>query len=272
MKRVIIMGATSGIGLKVAERLAQKGHRVGVAGRKTGILKKLKKDYPDAIEWEAIDITDDNAPKKLHDLIKRLGGMDTYFHISGVGFENGNLEPARDLDTVKTNVGGFVRMIDCAFAYFRDHRQPGHIAAVTSVAGSRGIAQLAAYSASKRFGQTYLEALDQLSRNQRLNIKFTDIRPGWIRTPLLNPTQDYPMTMTLDYATPRILAALCRPFRINYVDWRWALTATAMKLVPSCLWVRMNIPVYTRATPAQAIANEQQTIAAEHVEKPSKSK
>lgn len=39
MKKIIIMGATSGIGLKVAERLAQKGHMVGAAGRKHEVLK-----------------------------------------------------------------------------------------------------------------------------------------------------------------------------------------------------------------------------------------
>lgn len=43
MKKIIVMGATSGIGLKVAERLAQKGHMVGAAGRKHEVLKKLKR-------------------------------------------------------------------------------------------------------------------------------------------------------------------------------------------------------------------------------------
>lgn len=272
MKKIIVMGATSGIGLQVAERLAQKGHMVGAAGRKHEVLKKLKKAYPDNIETEVIDITESDAPKKLGSLIKKLGGMDTYFHVAGVGYENAAVNAKEDLQTVKTNVEGFVRMIDTAFHFFKDRGHGGHIAAVTSVAGVRGIGPLAAYSASKSFGQTYLEALDQLSHNQHLGIKFTDVRPGWIRTPLLNPLQDYPMTMSLDYASPRIISSLRRPWRTTYVDCRWAVAAMLMKLVPPCLWRRIRIPVYSLANPSQAIANVKETIAAEKVTKPDKLK
>lgn len=267
MKKIIIMGATSGIGLQVAERLAQKGYMVGAAGRKHEVLKKLKKAYPDNIETEVIDITENDAPKKLGSLIKKLGGMDTYFHVAGVGFENAALNAKDDLQTVKTNVEGFVRMIDTAFHFFKKRGHGGHIAAVTSVAGVRGIGALAAYSASKSFNQTYLEALDQLSHNQGLGIRFTDVRPGWIRTPLLNPTQNYPMTMSLDYASPRIIKSLGRQWRINYVDYRWGLAAMLMKIVPPCLWRRINIPVYSLATHAQAVENAKETVAAEKVTK-----
>lgn len=194
--------------------------------------------------------------------------MDTYFHVAGIGYENAAVNAKEDLQTVKTNVEGFVRMIDSAFHYFKNRGHGGHIAAVTSVAGVRGIGPLAAYSASKSFNQTYLEALDQLSHNQNLGIKFTDVRPGWIRTPLLNPTQDYPMTMSLDYAAPRILRSLRRPWRTTYVDCRWAIAATLMHLVPPCLWRRIRIPVYTLATPAQIVENTRETIAAEKVTKP----
>lgn len=119
MKKIIVMGATSGIGLQVAERLAQKGHMVGAAGRKHEVLKKLKKAYPDNIETEVIDITESDAPKKLGSLIKKLGGMDTYFHVAGVGYENAAVNAKEDLQTVKTNVEGFVRMINTAFHFFK---------------------------------------------------------------------------------------------------------------------------------------------------------
>lgn len=268
MKRIVIMGATSGIGLAVAERLASKGHKVGVAGRKTSVLKRLQKTFPTQIEWEEIDITDSDATKRLAELIKKLGGMDTYFHVAGVGFENSALRPEEELQTVQTNVVGFVRMIDYAFAYFRDAKQPGHIAAITSVAGTRGIGELASYSASKSFGQAYLEALDQLARIQNLRIKFTDVRPGWIRTPLLNPAQEYPMTMSLNYAAPRIISSMGSCGRIHYIDWRWGILARLMKVVPSCLWVRLPLQVFTRASFRQMLANERATIAAEQVKVP----
>lgn len=256
MKRIVIMGATSGIGLAVAEKLARSGHRVGVAGRKMEIMAALQKKFPENVVWEEIDVTRDNAPTHLKKLIEKLGGMDTYFHVAGIGYENRFLSPKEEIATVETNVVGFTRMIDAAFSYFRDNKQPGHIAAITSVAGARGIGEIASYSASKSFGQTYLEALEQLAHLQKLDIKFTDIRPGWIRTPLLNPDEEYPMTMKLSYAGPLIIKSLNRCRTVNYIDWRWGLMVKLMKSVPRCLWVHYPLHVSGLASASQKDKNQ----------------
>lgn len=238
MKRIVIMGATSGIGLAVAQKLALKGHRVGVAGRKVNVLRALKKEFPDNVEWEEIDITKPEAPEKLHKLIDKLGGMDTYFHIAGVYFDNPQLDLDNEVTTIETNAVGFARMTSTAYKYFRDTKRPGHIAAITSVAGTRGMGPLASYSSTKKFGQTYLEALQQLSHLQGLKIKFTDIRPGWIRTPLMDPKKEYPLTMQLSYAGPLIIKALGRCRTAVYVDWRWEFLIRLCQLIPRWLWVR----------------------------------
>lgn len=244
MKKIVIMGATSGIGLRVAVKLAFLGWKVGAAGRKTKVLERLKEKFPSNIEIQTIDITKADAPGLLADLIDKLGGMDTYFHVSGIGYENPRLDPAVSLRTVETNVTGFVRMIDAAYAYFRDFNPNGHIAAVTSVAGTRGIGQMAAYSSSKKFDQTYLNALEQLSHSQGLNLKFTDIRPGWVRTPLIEADRQFPMEMNVDYTTDLILGSIKRKDRTSYIDWRWRAASAMMRIVPQCLWARLNIPLY----------------------------
>ena len=83
MKKVVIMGATSGIGLNVAERLASDGMRVAIAGRKVEVMRELQQKYPGRIVYSRIDVTQDDAPERLRDLIRRLGGMDVYFHVAG---------------------------------------------------------------------------------------------------------------------------------------------------------------------------------------------
>lgn len=238
------MGATSGIGLQVAVRLALMGWKVGAAGRNKDVLERLKAKFPDNVVTEAIDITRADATGSLGDLIDRLGGMDTYFHVSGIGYENPRLDPDVSLRTVETNVVGFVRMIDAAYAYFRDFNPYGHIAAVTSVAGSRGIGQMSAYCASKSFDQTYLEALRQLANSQGLHLTITDIRPGWIHTPLIEKDRSYPMAMSLDYAAPRIIRSLQGMASVSYIDWRWRCASALMRLVPDCIWNRLSIPLY----------------------------
>lgn len=249
------MGATSGIGLAVAQKLALRGHKVGVAGRKVKVLRELKKEFPENIEWEEIDITKADAPDKLHALIDKLGGMDTYFHIAGVYFDNPELDLDNEITTVETNAVGFARMTSTAYKYFRDNHREGHIAAITSVAGTRGMGPLASYSSTKKFGQTYLEALQQLSHLQKVKVKFTDIRPGWIRTPLMDPKCEYPLTMKLDYAGPLIIKALGRRRTAVYVDWRWELLIRLCQLIPRWLWVRFPFFVSWAATPTQRKEN-----------------
>lgn len=243
-KKIVIMGATSGIGLSVAERLLQKGHSVGVAGRNDEVMTALAAKYPGQVVWRHIDITRPEAGTGLRKLIDKLGGMDTYFHCSGVGYDNDHLDPELETATLRVNVIGFTRMLDYAYAYFRDeHKGRGHIAAVTSVAGTNGIGHLASYSASKAYEQKYMVALNQLARIQKLKIRFTDIRPGWIRTPLLDPDKEYPCSMTLPYVIPLITKALRRHQRVAYIDWRWKWIVRAWRLVPDWLWVRIPYPV-----------------------------
>ena len=111
MKRIVIMGATSGIGLRVAEMYATAGWTVGVAGRKDGVMKELSSRFPGRVEWQHIDITRREAPAKLKELIGKLGGMDIYLHVSGIGFENPALNTDHETETVRTNAVGFTRMV-----------------------------------------------------------------------------------------------------------------------------------------------------------------
>ena len=71
------MGASSGIGLELARKLAGAGMRVGVAARSTAKLKELKEEFPGQVEYETVDVTAEDAPRLTGTLIARLGGMDT---------------------------------------------------------------------------------------------------------------------------------------------------------------------------------------------------
>lgn len=253
--RMVIMGATSGQGLRATVIMALAGWKIGVAGRNEKVLKKLKERWPDQIEYEVIDITKDSAPDKLRALINKLGGMDIYFHVAGIQYINPELMLSQEIATLETEVVGFARMTVTAYHYFKSTGRKGQIAAITSVGGTRGTGAIASYSAGKKFGQTYLEALEQLAHIQKLDIAFTDIRPGWIRTPLELAELNYPVNMTMDYAVPKIIEAIMKKKRVAVIDWRWRVIYNIWRALPGCVWTRMTPPICSYATHEQMEEN-----------------
>lgn len=243
MKKIVIMGASSGIGLSLAEAFASRGVKIGVAARNVTKLVNLASKYPGMVEYEAIDVTSPQASSKLLKLVSRLGGMDIYIHVAGIGYENTTLDPELEVKIFETNTLGFVRCICTAYRYFRENGIKGHIAALTSVAGTNGIDRLSAYSASKAADQKWLIALEQLSNMSDAGITFTDIRPGWIKTPLLLPDTKYPMEMDLDYVTPLIIKAIAKKKRVAVIDWRWNIIVGLWRMIPNCLYTHMDMKI-----------------------------
>lgn len=240
MKRIVIVGATSGMGLEVARLALRAGWRVGAAGRRTDRLEALRAEAPEQVEIRQMDVTDPAAPEQLATLIERLGGMDIYLHSSGIGFRNEALDPAIELATARTNAEGFIRMVTAAYTYFRSHGG-GQIAVISSIAGTKGLGAAPAYSATKRLQNTYIDALAQLARMQRARIRFTDIRPGFVDTPLLASDGGYPMLMPADKVARRIFRAIVRGRRRVVIDGRFAVLVFLWKLIPAWLWERLAI-------------------------------
>ena len=117
-KKVIIIGATSGIGREVALIYIAKGWKVGVAGRREAELEALRTAYPEQVSAQALDVTHEDAPEKLLALIEQMGGMDVFLLSSGIGKQNYTLDTEIELATAATNVEGFIRMTNAAYHYF----------------------------------------------------------------------------------------------------------------------------------------------------------
>ena len=234
------MGGTSGLGQEVAKLFLKQGCKVGIAGRRENLLKSFCEAYPSQMNYEVIDITTTDAPQKLEHLIEKMGGLDLYFHASGVGYSNIDLEIETERRTANTNVLGLVQMVDTAFNFFKKQGH-GHIGVISSIAGTRGMGAAPAYSATKKFQQTYINALVQLARIQNHHITFTDIRPGFVDTELLNPDKHYPMMMPLKKVSRIIFKALIHKKRVKTIDWRFRIVVFFWKCIPQSLWEKLKI-------------------------------
>ena len=260
-KKAIVMGATSGIGMEVAKLLAAKGWQVGIAGRRIERLQALISDNKTTLQsggtisdnkatpqggiicYQQIDVTSAEAPSQLLELIDKLGGMDLYFHSSGIGWQNNSLDIEKELKTVETNGLGFTRMVDTAFNWFATHHQnnsKARIACITSIAGTKGLGAAPAYSATKRFQNHYLECLSQQARMRHLPISITDIRPGFVKTDLIAGST-YPLQLQAEDVAKHIVRAIEKGKEVKVIDWRYAILVFFWRLIPRELWTRLRI-------------------------------
>lgn len=244
-QRIIIIGASSGIGRSVALDFARAGWTVGIAARRQSLLKEIAESVPGKIVYKAIDVTADDSDEQFRELIAQTGGMDYLLFASGIGYLDANLDSAKVVSTMRVNGEGFARIMVAAYKYFSENNSAdrrGQICAITSIAGTKGIGVSAAYSATKRFESTFIDALEQLAHTQNVNVGFSDIRPGFIRTDLLDANRKYPMEMTLDYAVKRIEKAMLKRRRVAVIDGRWRVIVAFWRLLPQFVWryIKLN--------------------------------
>lgn len=239
-KKAIITGATSAIAVELCRYFIRDGWQLGLAVRNTRKLASMLGEDMKNVLVEQIDVTDEDSPSKLMALTQRLGGMDLYFHIPGVGWQNPDLEPEKELLTVNTNALGFTRMVGEAYRYFAQKGR-GYIVVISSIAGTKGLGTAPAYSATKAFDNLYIQSLEQLANMQHLNIRFTDIRPGFVATPLLGDGKKYPLLMTPQYVAKRIYRAVIKQKHVAVIDWRYAILVFLWRLIPNFLWRRLKI-------------------------------
>lgn len=239
-KKAIVVGASSGIGREVAKLLLAEGWHIGIAARREELLQDLKAEAPERVETMSIDVTKPDAGERLQTLISRLGGIDLYFHASGIGKQNRTLEESIELDTMETNAVGFTRMIGAAYRYFAQQGK-GHIAAITSIAGTKGLGPAPAYSATKAMQATYLQALEQQARQRGVDIRFTDIRPGFVDTALLSGTFKYPMMMKPEAVARDIVSSINAKRHVRVIDGRYRVMTFFWRLIPNWIWRRMKL-------------------------------
>ena len=203
-------------------------------------LLEIKTLAPERVEVMAIDVTQSDAGDLLLTLIQRMDGIDLYFHASGIGHQNRTLVPDIEMRTMDTNAVGFTRMIGTAYRYFAE-RGEGHIVAITSIAGTKGLGPAPAYSATKALQSTYLQALEQQAHQRGLPIRITDIRPGFVDTALLRGDFHYPMLMRPESVARDIVRSIHHRHHIRIIDLRYRILTFFWRLVPNWLWRRMRL-------------------------------
>jgi NAD(P)-dependent dehydrogenase (short-subunit alcohol dehydrogenase family) len=193
---ILITGASSGFGVLIAEKLAQRGHTVYGTSRR---------DLPDTkagVHMRVLDVTsEESVTNCILKIVEEAGRIDTLINNAGIGQLSLAEETALpDAETImQTNFWGMVRMTQAVLPLMR-RQGNGRILFMSSLAGLVGTPGQAFYSASKHAIEGYAEALHvELTQ---LPIDVAIIEPGFFKTDLESGAAD-PDTTLADYDETR---------------------------------------------------------------------
>jgi short-subunit dehydrogenase len=239
LKKIVIIGATSGIGRRMAELYAEKGHRVGITGRRLELLQQIQQQFPQNMDYECFDVTKPGNTDHLETLVNRLGGLDILIISAGTGQPSKELDWNIDKTTVDTNVNGFIEIANRAFNYFMKQGH-GQLATISSIAAIRGGSWAPAYNASKAFQSSYFEGLAIKAKRLKKNIAVTCIEPGFVKTAMAKGDHQRFWVVPVDKAARQIIRAIEKRKRKVYISRRWWFIAKIVKWAPFWLYKRFG--------------------------------
>jgi short-subunit dehydrogenase len=227
--KIIIVGATSGIGRELAQQYYQLGNTVSVTGRRQELLLQLQRQHP-GIHTGCFDVQSASVVEGVMSLITHMDGLDLLIYCAGYGYPSNDLVAEVEIDSTATNVMGFVKIASFTFNYFREQGH-GQLAVISSVAALRGNSHSPAYSASKAYVSNYAEGLNIKARKLQVDIVVTDIRPGFVKTKMAKGYGQF-WVAPVEKAARQIRAAIAAKKRVVYVTKRWRLIAIILTRLP----------------------------------------
>jgi len=240
--KIIITGASDGIGKSMALAFARRGHTLGLIARREELLGAVAKACREAgsplVEFATADVTD--SPKlraAIDSLDKRLNGLDGFVANAGIDMPTDPFGDGYEQIRKIFEVNLLAAIDGIEYVKARLIRQKGWIAGVTSVAAARGMQGAAAYCASKAGFHAYLEAL-QIDLKAK-GVTVTIVAPGFIDTPMTQKNKfPMPFLMNVDEAG--------EIFSNGVLNGK-ALVITPMPFIPT-FWILRSIPhfIYSR--------------------------
>jgi short-subunit dehydrogenase len=234
--KVVITGASSGIGAALARHYAGPGSVLGLISRRAPQVSLSGTVVP-----YQVDVTDsDGLRNAADDFVRRFGAPDVVIANAGVGVgtHGDDLEDIAKLCRVlEVNVTGLAATL-AAFAPAMRAASRGTLAGIASVAGFRGLAGNGAYCASKSAAITWLESLRAELHGSGVSV--VCVCPGYIDTPMTRVNR-YPMPFLLpaDEAARRIARAIAARRRLAVIPWQMAAVSVLLRAMPGWLYDRI---------------------------------
>ncbi|MCU0426217.1 MAG: SDR family NAD(P)-dependent oxidoreductase [Candidatus Kapabacteria bacterium] len=241
-KNVIIVGASTGIGRALALDFARAGFAVGITARREDLLKELALEINTqggTAFVQPMDIAQTQDSVRLfEELLERMNGADIVVLNAAIGENSNSLEWEREERTIAVNVTGFTALATAAMHHFLNRRK-GHLVGVSSIAGERGNRIAPAYAASKAYMSNYLQGLRNYAVKNDAHITITDIKPGFVKTPMTAKNDRMFWAASAEKAARQIFMAIHQKRDHVYITKRWRIMALLLRHVPDWLYNRV---------------------------------
>ena len=233
-KTILFLGASSDIGLSLANIFAKNGFNLILASRDTGYLKlksnELKKKYNTSISIYSFDILNE---KNYVGFISKLEVIPDIV-VCCVGYLGKQLKSQNSLQesslVIRTNFLGPVNIINI-FANMFEERGSGTIIGLSSVAGERGRASNYLYGASKAGFSAYLSGLRQRLHKKKINV--ITIKLGYVLTKFVKDKKlPFFLTISKEKAAEIIYIGIMKKRDIVYVGVIWFYIMFILKIIP----------------------------------------
>ena len=238
-QRILITGASSGLGAGMARAFAAKGRDLALCARRIDRLEELKAEltqrYPNiTVAVAELDVNDhDRVPVVFQALSDGLGGLDRVIVNAGVGkgARLGSGKVWANKATIETNLVSALVQIEAALEIFK-RQESGHLVLVSSVLGNKGVAGVkAAYAASK----AGLSSLGESLRAEYASgpITVTVLEPGYIESEMTAKSESAMLMTDTETGVAKLVDAIEKEKgRAIVPAWPWVPLVAMLKALP----------------------------------------
>ena len=239
-KSVLITGASSGLGLALAEALASHNVHLGLLARREAEMRRLADAlcHTGSRFWiHPCDVRDRTAVTQAVDgFAAEVGRLDVAWVNSGIGGETSRERWDWDLveGMIDTNLKGAIHTTQACLRVMA-RQGGGTLVAISSAAAMRGLPGRGIYSATKIALAYYFEALAV----EYPELRFTTIYPGFVDTPINRGNPNRVFLLTPERAASIMLRAVERGRREFIYPWQMKLLFRLTRALPFALYRRV---------------------------------
>ena len=246
-KRILITGASSGLGKGMALLFAKKGCDLALCARRMENLETLKVELEAInsnikVSIKSLDVNEhDNVFKVFNEFEKELGGLDRVIVNAGMGkgASIGTGYFHANKQTAETNFIAAIAQAEAAMEIFRK-QNAGHLVMISSISAARGFRRaLTVYAATKA-------AITTLSEGIRIDvmktpIKVSCIHPGFIRSEINEKVKKVPFIVDTETGCKSIVKAIEKEKANSFVpSWPWVWLHWLIRVFPSSWIAKMS--------------------------------